>query len=66
MLDAREQEEQVPAAVIAGKGVQFVHHDRAHVTEQCGDRHPRRDHHCFQRLRRCQQQVGRVVEDMAA
>jgi hypothetical protein len=35
-FDAPEQEEQVPAAVVAREGVQLVHDDHAHATEQTG------------------------------
>ena len=36
LFAALEQEEQVPAAVVAREGVQLVHHDGADATEQTG------------------------------
>lgn len=40
-LDPAEQEEQMPAAVISGKGVQLVCHNGTQAAEQTGDVHPR-------------------------
>ena len=56
--------QQVPAPVVSGKGVDLVHDHHAQAAEQPAGIDIGRDQHHLQRLRRRQQAIGRVAEDL--
>ena len=53
----------MPAPVVAGEGVQLVDDHRLHVLKQRARGRAARDQHHLDRLRRGQQQVGRLARD---
>ncbi len=64
--DALEDAHQVRAAVQARHRVHFVDDHVAQVAEELRRRHPRRDEHHLQRLRRGHQEVRRLAQELLA
>ena len=62
--DPLEDREQVPAAVVAGEGMDLVHDHHPQVREQAAGIDVGRDEHQLQRLGRREQAVGRVAENV--
>ena len=61
-----EHGEQVPAAVVAGEGVDLVDDDGAQAGEERPVVDVGADQHRLERLRRGQQDVGRLAQDALA
>ena len=64
--DALQHAHQVCTAVRAGEGVHLVDHHDSQVAEQLGFIHPLGDEHHLQGFGSGHQQLGRLLEELAA
>ena len=51
----------MPAAIVSGKGVEFINDHRPYAAKQGAVVHPRGDHDCLKKLRCCQEDLRRIA-----
>src|SRR5262249_14108317 len=66
VFEPREQEHQMPAAVIAGKSMKLIDHDGLEILKELNMLDPNRDQHGLDRFWRREQDLGWIVKHAPA